>query len=256
MAGTQMSFVPSGLHAGPPEVRSAGLSMRVQAVVLLMSVYACGSDPGANRDAGAGAGEGAAGQSSGTASRETAGVGGAAGQAPTTVYNLGGAGAPAPHAGGGSGEVGTRSPPSAGAVATGPTGGAQSVCGDAGADCTDDPSACCAGALCVRDGRTATCRSRCSADNECNSGCCAKTSLGDLVCSLPQYCGLCAAPGAACGANSACCPGATCTLNAQGASYCADNCTKNSDCMSGCCAPLGNASIMVCSDVAYCTASR
>jgi hypothetical protein len=155
--------------------------------------------------------------------------------------------------------AGVSKQPPTGGISGQPTTGGESgfdssaTCSEAGTDCTDDSETCCAGDICVRDGRSATCRARCTESSQCVSGCCGSTTLGDHVCSLPQYCGLCVAPGNACTGDE-CCPGATCTIDGQGLTYCADNCTKNSDCMSGCCAQLSNSTAKICSDISYCIA--
>lgn len=146
-------------------------------------------------------------------------------------------------------------------AATGSTGNAGAgpvdagpQCLSAGADCLDDPSRCCDNTTCVRYGQVAICSAICTHDIECATKCCAPvTNTTVSACGKPEYCGLCIGAGADCLSDvNGCCPGSTCAVDGLGNAYCADTCTKNSACMSGCCAPLSNSSVKICSALKYC----
>lgn len=56
------------------------------------------------------------------------------------------------------------------------------------------------------------------------------------------------------GSVNGCCNGSTCTTSkGNPRSFCADNCRTGADCVSGCCAPLGNAATNVCVASAECS---
>ena len=128
------------------------------------------------------------------------------------------------------------------------------ACLPAGTVCTSTPNACCSG-VCSEPTTTsgqAVCAAPCSSGSDCASGCCAPvTGATGTYCSPIGFCpNLCMQAGSACQADTDCCRGETCVTTNGGS--CAANCTANTDCMSGCCAPLNNSSVSVCSAPQFC----
>jgi hypothetical protein len=191
-------------------------------------------------DAGLGAGGAGATGGIGTGGLATGGTG------------TGGVGGTGGVSTGGTGGVATGG---AGGAATGGTGGT-SQCAPANSVCTADPSICCVGTLCVSDPRSpsnASCAALCNVDSDCLSGCCVPLTGGGSACLPAQYCApACLQAGTPCGTGGACCSDSACAYDdpSQTTATCASICTKNTDCLSGCCAPL-DATTSVCSDPAY-----
>jgi hypothetical protein len=149
------------------------------------------------------------------------------------------------------------SPGTGGITATGgATGtGGEPACLSDGTVCTSAPNACCSG-VCVNDvndpTQQAICSAVCTADAQCESGCCATLTNSTVkACGAREFCPeTCAGAGVACSTNSDCCLNETCVTPSY---TCAANCTTGSQCQSGCCAALTNTSATgVCSDPIYC----
>jgi len=64
-----------------------------------------------------------------------------------------------------------------------------------------------------------------------------------------EVCGL---PGDACDVDVAPCCSLSMCISYQQSTWCADTCTSNSQCKSGCCAPLSNSTKRVCSAASFC----
>jgi hypothetical protein len=137
--------------------------------------------------------------------------------------------------------------------------GADACCAAAGASCTSGGDCCgfAAGdAVCVTESAGgAICRATCSMGSDCQSGCCAPLSGGGNACFAVSQChGDCASANEACQTAVDCCGGAADTqvcVNQGAGPICADRCTTNGQCQSGCCAALqvgGN----VCAPPIYC----
>lgn len=141
-----------------------------------------------------------------------------------------------------------------GSGGTGGTGGSPQ-CRMANADCTDDVGACCNGTTCVsdvNDETSAVCATNCLDNTNCASGCCVPlTNLTTAVCAPAEYCA-CISAGNSCLDNTGgCCADSIC-IDSAGSTVCAATCTDNSECNSGCCAPLTNSTTRVCSPVSFC----
>jgi hypothetical protein len=128
------------------------------------------------------------------------------------------------------------------------------ACLAVGVVCTSTPNSCCSGICSAPVTGTAqfVCAAPCATDAECASGCCApEVNTGMLACAPRGFCAAtCAEPSDACTSPLDCCSGETCVTTNGGS--CAALCTVNADCLSGCCAPLGNASVSVCSAYQFC----
>ncbi len=136
---------------------------------------------------------------------------------------------------------------------------ADACCAQSGASCSASTD-CCGHAqdlaVCVSEpAGGAICRSTCTQGSDCASGCCAPLQGGGMACFLASQCQSdCAPANEPCTTNADCCGGAgdTQVCVDQGAGQiCADRCTSNTQCASGCCAPLkvgGN----VCAPPIYC----
>jgi hypothetical protein len=138
------------------------------------------------------------------------------------------------------GDAGATSP----SCACGPAAVA-GLCAAEGASCATTPCCSCQGLMCVTDSVSGTvCRQPCSKNGDCVTGCCNTT---DSVCQDSTYCN-CTAPGSDAGSDAgttcanggaSCCPGTSClTFTPEagiGSFACYTNCTKQSDCASGCC---------------------
>lgn len=120
-------------------------------------------------------------------------------------------------------------------------------CLPAGSFC-DGSRACCAGATCVNaPGVGTVCAAACTGPSNCQSGCCAATSLGAHLCTLQLFCAdassCSVAVGASCSGkgDAACCPdgnGIPSICSCVGADCsCKSLCVNNSQCTSGCCKP-------------------
>jgi hypothetical protein len=143
----------------------------------------------------------------------------------------------------------------AAAMSDAASGADGAACLPASNDCTSAPNTCCSG-ICVLPANAmehAFCADPCTSGTACASGCCTTlTNTGQTACAGRGFCAAtCAAPGAACTTPYDCCAGATCVTTNGGS--CASICTLGSQCVSGCCAPLTNASISVCSAPQFCT---
>lgn len=141
-----------------------------------------------------------------------------------------------------------------GSSASGGTGGSMQ-CRAANADCTDDVESCCNGTTCVSPAdapTTGVCATNCLQPSDCVSGCCVQlTNLTTAVCAPADYCA-CLTPGTSCLDNvEGCCTDSTCVETVD-ETVCAANCTDNSECNSGCCAPLSNSTTRVCSPATFC----
>lgn len=118
---------------------------------------------------------------------------------------------------------------------------APTTCVLPGTDCSQLD--CCPGLVCVgSSGGRPSCQPMCSFDDDCNSGCCAQTQQGSLVCAAQQYCssggsqdsdecGQCAADYCtdeydAC--DQACLAVARCVSNCNGNQTCVKSCTQPS----------------------------
>lgn len=149
----------------------------------------------------------------------------------------------------------------AGGVPVGGSGGAQQ-CYPEGSTCSGNPAACCLGLMCVVDARSpvnGTCARLCVSGIDCTTGCCEPLTTGTAsVCAPALYCSpTCRSTGSSCLDNpGACCPNTTCAYTSLLASTpsCAAFCAFNSDCASGCCAPLGSGA-SVCADPSYCASN-
>lgn len=62
----------------------------------------------------------------------------------------------------------------------------------------------------------------------------------------------CRDAGAECSETASCCEGSTCIVTPESSTLCAANCIAGSECQSGCCAPLRNGIVSVCSPPDYC----
>jgi hypothetical protein len=127
-------------------------------------------------------------------------------------------------------------------------------CLASGAECTSTPNGCCSG-LCDAPTTTtgqAYCAAACTDAAECMSGCCAPVAnSSSMACSPRGFCAnTCSGASGACTANTDCCQNFECVGTNGGT--CAAVCTENSECESGCCAPLTNASVSVCSADQFC----
>jgi hypothetical protein len=128
------------------------------------------------------------------------------------------------------------------------------ACLAAGVVCTSTPNSCCSG-ICsapLTGSEQSVCAAPCTIDAQCASGCCApEINTGMLACAPRGFClATCAGPSAACTTSLDCCANETCVTTNGGS--CASLCTVNADCLSGCCAPLSNASVSVCSAFQFC----
>ncbi len=86
----------------------------------------------------------------------------------------------------------------------------------------------------------------CKGDRVCDDGECVDADASGTGS------GTCTDVGKVCSAGDTCCNDALC-VGAEGEdSRCADQCTLDSQCQSGCCAPLSNSSARVCSDPSFC----
>jgi hypothetical protein len=132
------------------------------------------------------------------------------------------------------------------------------ACLSAGVDCTSAPDACCSG-ICspltgsaLLTGQQAVCADPCSTGPGCVSGCCVPdVTSGMLACAPRGSCpATCIPAGSACTSPADCCGRETCiSLNGG---ICAALCTFDTDCPSGCCVPLDNASGSVCVARQFC----
>ncbi|MET0286817.1 MAG: hypothetical protein ABW352_20210 [Polyangiales bacterium] len=132
-------------------------------------------------------------------------------------------------------------------------------CAQAGASCAGNDDCCGFGdseAFCVTEpAGGAICRASCSTGADCQSGCCAPLSGGGMACFAASQCqNSCAAANEPCQTNADCCGGAgdtqVCVNQGQGP-ICADRCTSNAQCQSGCCASLQMGGT-VCAPPIYC----
>jgi hypothetical protein len=110
------------------------------------------------------------------------------------------------------------------------------LCASEGASCKTTPCCACQPLKCMTDSVSGSvCRQSCTKNTDCATACC-DTSTG--YCHDSLYCN-CVDAGAGCdGAGTNCCPGTTClTFQADGGGpfSCYTNCTKPSDCATGCC---------------------
>jgi hypothetical protein len=87
------------------------------------------------------------------------------------------------------------------------------------------------------------CFNGCGADGDCSTGCCRAlpgSSEAGKVCLTAAAC--CAQAGSSCATSADCCGGAlnqaVCVSEAAGGAICRATCSANTDCQSGCCAPL------------------
>jgi len=152
-----------------------------------------------------------------------------------------------------------------GASSPGPTAGGDGGSGSAssssgggsclavGIDCTNARDACCSG-LCDQPTTTtgpAVCAAPCTTGADCNSGCCASLqNTAQMACSPIGFCAnTCHSGGGACAASTDCCLNYECVTTNGGT--CAATCTSDSQCQSGCCAPLSTGG-SVCSAVQFC----
>jgi hypothetical protein len=85
----------------------------------------------------------------------------------------------------------------------------------------------------------------CETDNDCGGG----RICDDGKCTEPQT-GACVEPGNIC-VGPECCEGSICVSDGS-SSVCAAECTSNSQCNSGCCAPVSGTDKSVCSPAEYC----
>jgi hypothetical protein len=136
---------------------------------------------------------------------------------------------------------------------------ADACCAQTGASCATNGDCCGfaqSEAVCVTEAAGgAICRASCTTGSDCQSGCCAPLTGGGNACFAASQCQSdCAAANEPCQTNEQCCGGPTDTavcVNQGAGPICADRCTNDSQCQSGCCAPLqvgGN----VCAPPAYC----
>ena len=101
------------------------------------------------------------------------------------------------------------------------------------------------------------CAIACTSGSACNSGCCAPLTTGGSVCAPASQCQKsCAGDLASCSVNGDCCgfsTGHNYCVNTGGSlgAICAISCTYNSECSSGCCAPLKSGG-SVCAPASYC----
>ena len=147
--------------------------------------------------------------------------------------------------------------PTGGGSSSGGSSGSSSggtSCLAAGTECTSTPNACCSGMCDAPETTTgqAFCAASCSSASECQSGCCAPVQgSSQMACSPIGFCAnTCHGASGACTANTDCCLNYECVATNGGT--CAAICTSNSQCQSGCCAPLSNASVSVCSAPQFC----
>jgi hypothetical protein len=144
-----------------------------------------------------------------------------------------------------------------GSAADAPMTGA--ACTAPGGNCRGSSNACCNGSTCVfdtKDPSKAVCAATCLKDSQCASGCCTVLIEGsEAVCAPTMYCaGSCASPGGDCSAQTGqpCCANAVCVQSTVTGTSCAARCATNSQCRSGCCAPLDNTGELVCSPTQFC----
>jgi hypothetical protein len=138
------------------------------------------------------------------------------------------------------------------------------TCVNPGGTCSETTQCCqsgtgiSSGAVCISNDDE--CHATCTADSQCESGCCAAIegeSYG--VCAAATECAAptCVAPGASCSATSQCCQtgstvgpyGSTCISNDD---ECHSICHSGSDCESGCCAQVTGESWGVCAAATDC----
>jgi len=116
-------------------------------------------------------------------------------------------------------------------------------------------ASCCNGAICVFDVKDSTkeiCATTCLRDDQCNSGCCKTLQNGSAaVCAPASYCSACVSAGGSCAGGKTCCGGGICVVTSTDTT-CADTCTADAQCTSGCCAPLTNSTTKVCSPPSFC----
>lgn len=129
-------------------------------------------------------------------------------------------------------------------------------CVQAGGNCRNNANACCNGTTCVfdtKDTSKAVCAATCLNDGQCNSGCCKVLIEGtEAVCAPANYCaGSCSTAGQSC-TQVDCCPNTICVNSTVTGVSCAARCAADSQCASGCCAPLSNTGALVCSPVQFC----
>lgn len=130
------------------------------------------------------------------------------------------------------------------------------ACVDVGERCVADE--CCAGTTCASYTSSPTikrCHSLCTKNSQCNSGCCIplNNSSGGICAEASMCTPICDTGGDVCGGASPCCSSSRC-ITERGAmqSVCKDLCTANSQCYSGCCAPIINSTERVCSAMSFC----
>jgi len=150
--------------------------------------------------------------------------------------------------------------PQGGASSSGSSSGA--ACLGNGADCTSTPNDCCSGVCSANTSDPSQpdrCAKACTSGSSCNSGCCAKLSNANVsVCAPRGFCqNTCVAAGSSCMLDEDCClgsgfPSKCVTANGGASATCANECSRNVDCVSGCCAPLTNANASVCSARQFC----
>jgi len=168
-----------------------------------------------------------------------------------------------PAASSGSGtHSGSDSGASSGSAATaGASSGGSGTCLAVGTICTSTPNACCSG-ICQSDvsdpTQPALCAAACTSGAGCESGCCAPLQNSTLMSCAPRgFCSsTCAATATSCTESTDCCLGANnatpiCIAFTSGA-LCGVECTDNSQCDSGCCAPLMGSPTSACLPKQYC----
>jgi hypothetical protein len=162
--------------------------------------------------------------------------------------------------GAGAGGIGSAGVDGGAAAAGGDAGQGSFACWELGGLCNTPTDFCCAGFSCAS---TSTepgyhCKQNCTAHGECATGCCAPlANTGISICLDPIYCPsiFCHKEEQACLDNLTCCDGFACAVfnsTTPQTSACKPICTHNTDCATGCCAPLGNTGTSVCLDPNYC----
>ncbi|HEY6080952.1 MAG TPA: hypothetical protein VIW29_19190 [Polyangiaceae bacterium] len=122
---------------------------------------------------------------------------------------------------------------------------------------------CCDGVSCVSHGTFSACEKTCSADTDCETGCCTDLfDTGTKICAVKAECdNPCKKRGEACDPGSAtmannCCRGSCLDSENPDWAGCRPYCTTNADCPdTGCCLPFSNTNNGFCTEAIYCMCS-
>lgn len=130
-------------------------------------------------------------------------------------------------------------------------------CGNAGESCAS--ARCCVGNTCVTlPGLGGDyCAAGCTTGSDCVSGCCAPLANSTKSVCAPATACMCKRAGEeGCLTTADCCAGSSCVEETSGGqvtrTVCRDYCTADTQCYSGCCAVVANATYRVCAAASFC----